>query len=132
MCVTSWTAYARLVRGEILHLKTRDYVVAAQALGAGHLRILCLHIWPNLLSLLVVQASFGMAGAILTESGLSFLGLGAPSNVPTWGALLNAGRRVLIEAPHVSVFAGIAIFVMVLGFNLVADGLRDILNPRRV
>lgn len=131
MCVTSWTAYARLVRGEILHLKTRDYVVAAQALGAGHLRILCLHIWPNLLSLLVVQASFGMAGAILTESGLSFLGLGAPSNVPTWGALLNAGRRVLIEAPHVSIFAGIAIFVMVFGFNLVADGLRDILNPKR-
>lgn len=131
MCITGWTGYARLVRAEVLHLKTRDYVVAATALGARPLRILVIHVWPNLLSLLIVQATFGMAGTIITESGLSFLGLGAPPTVPTWGALLNAGRRSMIEAPHISLFPGLAILVLVLGFNLLGDGLRVWLNPRR-
>lgn len=131
MCVTGWTGYARLVRGEILHLKQREYVVGAQALGANPVRLLVRHIWPNLLGILVVQMTFGMSGTIITESGLSFLGLGAPPTVPTWGSLLNSGRRILTEAPHVSLFPGLAILTLVLGFNLVGDSLRDWLNPRK-
>jgi peptide/nickel transport system permease protein len=131
MCATGWTGYARLVRGEVLHLKTKDYVQAAQATGARTIRILTFHIWPNLLGALLVQASFGMAGTILTESGLSFLGLGAPPTEPTWGSLLNAGRRALIEAPHLSVFPGLAIFLLVLGFNLSGEGLSKLLDPKK-
>ncbi len=130
MCITGWTGYARLVRGEVLHLRHRDYVVGALALGATPLRLIVRHIWPNLLGLLVVQMTFGMSGTIITESGLSFLGLGAPPTVPTWGSLLNSGRRILVEAPHVSLFPGLAILLLVLGFNLVGDSLRDWLNPR--
>jgi peptide/nickel transport system permease protein len=130
MSITGWTGYARLVRGEVLHLKSRDYVLSARALGAPSMRILVRHIWPNLIGLLVVQATFGMAGTILTESGLSFLGLGAPPSIPTWGSLLNTGRRWLIEAPHVSLFPGLAILCLVFGFNLLGDGLRDRLSPR--
>jgi peptide/nickel transport system permease protein len=131
MSLTSWTAYARLVRAEVLHLKSRDFVLGATALGAPPLRVMVIHIWPNLVGPLIVQATFGMAGTIITETGLSFLGLGAPPSVPTWGALLNAGRRVLIEAPHVSLFPGLAILLLVLGFNLVGDGLRDWLDPKK-
>ena len=130
MCITGWTGYARLVRGEVLHLRQREYVVGALAVGASPIRLIVRHIWPNLLGLLVVQMTFGMSGTIITESGLSFLGLGAPPTVPTWGALLNSGRRILVEAPHVSLFPGIAILLLVLGFNLVGDSLRDWLNPR--
>lgn len=131
MCVTGWTGYARLVRGEILHLKQREYVIGALAVGAKPLRLLTRHIWPNLFGILVVQMTFGMSGTIITESGLSFLGLGAPPTVPTWGSLLNSGRRILMEAPHVSLFPGLAILTLVLGFNLVGDSLRDWLNPRK-
>ncbi|HEX4922764.1 MAG TPA: ABC transporter permease [Bdellovibrionales bacterium] len=131
MCLTGWTGYARLVRGEVLHLKARDYVLAARATGAGPARLLVFHIWPNLVGALTVQATFGMAGTVLAESSLSFLGLGAPPTEPTWGSLLNAGRRALIEAPHLSFFPGLAIFILVLGFNLFGDGLRDLLDPKR-
>ena len=130
LCLTGWTGYARLVRGEVLHLKTREYVTAALAVGAPAWRVLLFHVWPNLLGLLVVQMTFGMAGTIVTESGLSFLGLGAPPDVPTWGALLNSGRRYLVEAPHLSIFAGLAIVTLVLGFNLLGDGLRAQINPK--
>ncbi len=129
---TSWTGFARLVRGEILHLKEKEHVQAARAVGAGSLRVMVLHIWPNLLGLLIVQATFSMAGTIIAESGLSFLGLGVPPSLPTWGSLLSSGRRVLSEAPHVSLSAGLAIMLLVLGFNLLGDGLRDVLDPRRV
>lgn len=132
LCLTSWTGYARLVRGEVLHLKEREYVQSARAMGASHLRILIKHIWPNLLGLLIVQSTFAMAGTIISESGLSFLGLGVPASTPTWGSLLNSGRRVMIDAPHVSFSAGFAIMAVVLGFNLLGDGLRDLLDPRRV
>lgn len=131
MCITSWTGFARLVRGEVLHLRAREHVQSARALGAGSFRIVIFHIWPNLLSLLVVQATFAMAGTIISESGLSFLGLGVPSHVPTWGALLNSGRRVMTEAPHIALAPGFAIVTLVLAFNLVGDGLRDHLDPRR-
>jgi peptide/nickel transport system permease protein len=119
------------VRGEVLHLKEREHVQAAKAVGCGPWRITALHIWPNLLSLLIVQATFAMAATIIAESGLSFLGLGVPPTIPTWGSLLSSGRRVLSEAPHVSFAAGIAIMLLVLGFNLLGDGLRDVLDPRR-
>ncbi len=132
MCVTGWTGYARLVRGEVLHLKQREYVIGAKAIGAKPARLLIQHIWPNLFGILVVQMTFGMSGTIITESGLSFLGLGAPPTIPTWGSLLNSGRRILSEAPHVSLFPGLAILTLVLGFNLVGDSLRDWLNPRKL
>ncbi|MCB0412672.1 MAG: ABC transporter permease, partial [Bdellovibrionales bacterium] len=131
MCITSWTGFARLVRGEVLHLREREYVQSARALGAGVLRQLTTHIWPNLVGILLVQATFTMAATIIAESGLSFLGLGAPPETPTWGALLSSGRRILFEAPHVSLFPGLCIVLLVLGFNLFGDGLRDYLDPRR-
>ncbi len=131
MSITGWAGYARLVRGEFLHIKVKDYVSAVKALGAHPVRQIIIHIWPNLVGPLVVQASFAMAGTIISESALSFLGLGAPHSTPTWGALLNAGRKVLIEAPHISIFSGTAIVLLVLGFNLFGDGLRDILDPKK-
>jgi peptide/nickel transport system permease protein len=131
MCVTSWTGFARLIRGEVLHLKEREHVQSARAVGAPSLRIVVKHIWPNLISLVVVQATFSMAGTIIAESGLSFLGLGVPSSTPTWGALLNSGRRVMMEAPHIALAPGLAIVFLVTGFNLLGDGLRDVLDPRR-
>ena len=131
LILTSWTAFARLVRGEVLHLKEREYVQSARAMGASHLRIVAQHIWPNLFSLVIVQATFAMAATIISEAGLSFLGLGVPPETPTWGSLLNSGRRVLLDAPHVSFSAGLAIMTAVLGFNLLGDGLRDFLDPRR-
>ena len=132
LCFTSWTTFARLVRGEVLHLKEREHVQAARAVGAGNLRIISCHIWPNLLGLLTVQATFAMAATIIAESGLSFLGLGVPPSVPTWGSLLSSGRRVMGEAPQISFAAGLAILILVLAFNLLGDGLRDVLDPRRV
>ncbi len=131
MSVTSWTSFARLVRGEVLHLKQREHVQSARAVGAGNLRIIIIHIWPNLLGLVLIQATFAMAGTIISESGLSFLGLGVPSNIPTWGSLLNSGRRVMTEAPMIALAPGIAIIVLVMGFNLLGDGLREHLDPRR-
>lgn len=131
MCVTGWTGYARLVRGEFLHLKTREYVQSAISLGANPLRVIAVHIWPNLTGPLVVQASFGMAGTIIAESSLSFLGLGTPPTEPSWGGLLNAGRKFLVEAPYISIFPGLAIILLVLGFNLFGDGLRDYLDPKK-
>jgi peptide/nickel transport system permease protein len=131
LCLTSWTGFARLVRGEVLHLKEREHVLNAKALGAGSLRLVVSHIWPNLFALLIVQATFAMAGTVISESGLSFLGLGVSPSTPTWGSLLNSGRRVMSEAPHVAFAPGLAIIVLVLGFNLLGDGLRDHLDPRR-
>ena len=129
MSVTGWAGYARLVRGEFLHLMKCEHVIAAQALGVGPLRRVVLHIWPNLLGPLIVQASFGMAATVIAESALSFLGLGAPPEVPTWGRLLYEGQAHLEEAPHISLFPGLAVMLLVLAFNLLGDGLRDYLDP---
>lgn len=131
LCLTGWASYARLVRGEILHLKEKEHVLNATALGLPRWRILVFHIWPNLVAPLVIQASFGMAVTIITESSLSFLGLGVSPKTPTWGALLGAGRQYLIEAPHLSFFPGLFIVLLVLGFNLVGDGLREALDPKK-
>ena len=131
MSLTGWASYARLIRGEFLHLKSKDYVIACKALGAGPLRQIVFHILPNLTGPLVVHSSFSMAGTIISESSLSFLGLGVPPTTPTWGSLLNAGRTVLVEAPYMSIFPGMAIVLLVLGFNLFGDGLRDLLDPQK-
>lgn len=131
MSLTGWAGFARLVRGEVLHLREKEYVLTARALGAGTLRQLAFHVWPNLFGIVVVHSTFALAGTIIAEAGLSFLGLGVPSTTPTWGALLNSGRRFLTEAPHISLFPGAAILILVLGFNLFGDGLRDHLDPRQ-
>jgi peptide/nickel transport system permease protein len=130
MTVTGWAGYARLVRGEVLHLKERDYIRGAEASGASSTRIITRHLWPNLAPVLAIQATFGLAGVILAESGLSFLGLGVPSDTPTWGALMNQGRRFLVEGPHISFFPGLALSILVLSIQLSGEGLRQWLNPR--
>ena len=130
LCVSGWVSYARLVRGQCLALREAEFVMAARALGNGPIRLFFREILPNLVSPVVIQASFGMAGAILAEAGLSFLGLGAPPEVPSWGSMLNQGRHYLLVAPHLSVFPGAAIMAVVLGFNVLGDALRDALDPR--
>lgn len=130
LCLTGWTGYARLVRGEILHLKTKEYVVSARALGTPITRQLYRHIWPNLMGPLLIQATFAMAGTIITESSLSFLGIGVSPSTPTWGSLLSSGRHFLLEAPHLSFFPGVTLFLLVLGLNILGDGLRDHLDPK--
>ncbi len=130
LCVSGWVSYARLVRAKTLELREAEFITAARAIGMGPRRIMLRQILPNVVPLLVIQATFGMAGAILAEAGLSFLGLGAPPGVPSWGSMLNDGREYMLVAPHLSVFPGAAIMLTVLGFNFLGDGLRDRLDPR--
>ena len=130
LCAIGWTGYARLVRGEVLAWREREFVSAAIALGARPLRVVGRHIIPQLLSPLVVQATFGMAGAIVAEASLSFLGLGVQPPTPSWGAMVNEGRSFLLIAPHVALFPGLAMMLTVLGLNLLGDGLRDVLDVR--
>ena len=132
LCITGWTGYARLVRGEVLHLKEKEYILATKSYGAGPLRQVMAHIWPNLIGILVVQSTFTLAGTIIAESGLSFLGLGAPPDTPTWGSLLYSGRRYLSEAPHLSIIPSLCILTLVLGFNLIGDALRDQFDPKKL
>jgi peptide/nickel transport system permease protein len=122
--------FARVVRGPVLALKEREFVEAARALGARASRIIARHVLPNLLSVLVVQTSIALSWAVLTEASLSFLGLSAQPPAPSWGVMLNEGRQNLELAPHLAVFPGLAIMLAVLGFNLLGDGLRDVLDPR--
>lgn len=128
---TGWTSTARLVRGQVLSLSEREYIQAARAIGASSPRILFYHILPSLLTPLLVSISFSLSGVILIEASLSFLGLGAQGETPSWGALLNQGRTVLSEAPHLSIIPGMAIILIVLAFNFLGDGLRDHLDPHR-
>jgi peptide/nickel transport system permease protein len=122
--------FARIVRGPVLALKEREFVEATRALGASARRIVGRHIVPNLASVLVVQTSIALSWAVLTEAALSFLGLSAQPPAPSWGTMLNEGRLNLELAPHMAVFPGLAIMLAVLGFNLLGDGLRDVLDPR--
>jgi len=131
LSLIGWVGYARLVRGQVLRARELDYVQAARALGAGPIRILRRHIVPTAVPALVVQATLGMAGAIIGEAALSFLGLGVQPPTPSWGAMLNGGREHILDAPHVTVFPGLAIAILVVGFNFVGDGLRDVLDPRQ-
>jgi peptide/nickel transport system permease protein len=128
--VTSWMGVARLVRGQFLNLKEADYAVSAKALGASDLRIIFLHILPNAMAPVYVSAVLGIAGAILVESSLSFLGLGVQPPMPSWGSVLMAGKDNIEIAWWLSLFPGIAILITVLGYNLLGEGLQDALNPR--
>jgi len=132
LSVIGWVGYARLVRGQALRAREFDFVQAARALGAGSRRIVLRHILPTALPAVVVQATLGMAGAIIAEAALSFLGLGVQPPTPSWGTMLDAGRSHLFDAPHLTIFPGLAIAVLVLGFNFLGDGLRDRVDPKLV
>jgi len=125
-----WVGYARLVRGQVLAAREREFVEAARALGASDLRIIVRHILPNIIQPVIVQAAIGMAGAILAEATMSFLGLGVPPPTASWGAMLNDGRAHLFDAPHLVLFPAVAVMLAVLSFNFIGDALRDYLDPR--
>jgi peptide/nickel transport system permease protein len=130
LIVTGWAGYARLARAQILQAKEMEYVLAARSLGASPARILVRHLLPNILQPVLVQATIGMAGAILAESTLSFLGVGVLAPMASWGAMLNDARSHLFDAPHMVIFPALAIMVAVLAFNLLGDALRDWMDPR--
>jgi peptide/nickel transport system permease protein len=130
LTIIGWVGYARLVRGQVLRAREFEYVQAARALGAGTARILWKHVVPTAVPAVVVQATLGMAGAIIGEASLSFLGLGVQPPTPSWGTMLSGGRAHILDAPHLTVFPGLAIALLVLGFNFLGDGLRDRLDPR--
>lgn len=130
LSIGGWVGYARLVRAQVLAVREREFVEAARAIGASDLRIFVRHILPNILQPLIVQAAIGMAGAVLAEATLSFLGLGVPPPAASWGAMLNDARPFLFDAPHLVVFPAIAVALCVLSFNFLGDALRDYLDPR--
>jgi len=125
-----WVGYARLVRGQVLAVREREFVEAAQALGASDLRVIVRHILPNIIQPVIVQAAIGMAGAILAEATMSFLGLGVPPPTASWGVMLNDSRAHLFDAPHLVLFPAAAVMLAVLSFNFIGDALRDYLDPR--
>jgi peptide/nickel transport system permease protein len=125
-----WVGYARLVRGQILKVREIEYVTAARALGARSLRVIAVHLLPNVINPVIVMATLGLAGAILAEASLSFLGLGVQPPTPSWGAMLSTGRRYLGLANHLAIFPGIAIMIAVMGLNFLGDGLIDALDPK--
>ena len=133
LCIIGWVGYARLIRGQVLKVREYDFVQAARALGASDTRILLIHILPNAIQPFIVQASLGMAGAVLSEAALSFLGLGVPPPAPSWGVMIEEARDLstLQAAPHALIFPGIAIALTVLAFNFIGDGLREYLDPRQ-
>jgi peptide/nickel transport system permease protein len=128
--VVSTPTFARLAHGQTLSVREREYVKAARVAGAGPWRMMLRHILPNIAAPIIVQASLAAAFAILAEAGLSFLGLGVRPPTPSWGSMLRTGQQYLNVAPWLSLFPGIAIFLAVLGFNLLGDGLREALDPR--
>jgi len=130
LIITGWAGYARLARAQVLKVKELEFILAARSLGAPHLRILARHLLPNILQPVLIQATIGMAGAILAESTLSFLGLGVLAPVPSWGAMLNDARSHLFDAPHMVIFPALAVMTAVLAFNLLGDAWRDWLDPR--
>jgi peptide/nickel transport system permease protein len=131
LALIGWVGYARLVRGQVLKVREFDFVTAARAIGSSDARIIFRHILPNAIQPLIVQASLGMAGAVLAEASLSFLGLGVPPPTPSWGAMLNDARSYLNVAPHLLIFPGLAVMLTVMAFNFVGDGLREWLDPKQ-
>lgn len=125
LCLIGWTGYARLVRGEIIALRQREFIQAARALGARPARVIGRHLLPNLIAPMLIQATFGLAAAIIAEGSLSFLGLGVEPPTPSWGAMLNDGRQFLLVAPHLTAYPGLAIMFTVLALNLVGDALQE-------
>jgi peptide/nickel transport system permease protein len=130
LVITGWAGYARLARAQVLKVRELEFMLAVRSLGASHVRILATHLLPNILQPVLIQATIGMAGAILAESTLSFLGLGVLAPVPSWGAMLNDARSHLFDAPHLVVFPALAVMMAVLAFNLLGDAWRDWLDPR--
>ncbi len=130
LSISGWVGYARLVRAQVMAVRRREFVEAARALGASDLRLMLRHILPNILQPLIVQAAIGMAGAVLAEATLSFLGLGIPAPAPSWGSMLNEARTHLFDSPHMVVFPALAVMLAVLSFNFIGDALRDYLDPR--
>lgn len=131
LSISGWVNYARLVRAQVMAIRQREFVEAARSLGASDRRVLLQHILPNILPPLLVQASVGMAGAVLSEATLSFLGLGVPPPAPSWGAMLNDARSHLFDSPHLVFFPATAVMLLVLAFNFVGDSLRDHFDPRQ-
>jgi peptide/nickel transport system permease protein len=131
LCIIGWVGYARVMRGQVLKVREYDFVQAARALGASNLRILFVHILPNAIQPLIVQSSLGMAGAVLSEASLSFLGLGIPPPAPSWGTMIEEARQLFSVYPHVLFFPGAAIALTVLAFNFIGDGLREYLDPKQ-
>jgi len=125
-----WVGYARLVRAQVLAVREREFVEAAHALGASDLRIIFTHILPNIIQPVIVQAAIGMAGAVLAEATMSFLGLGVPPPTASWGSMLNDARSHLFDAPHLVIFPAVTVMLAVLAFNFIGDALRDFLDPR--
>ena len=130
LAITGWPGYCRVMRGQVLSIKGNDFVEAARAIGVTDAGIILRHILPNCLAPIIVMATLGMGRIIVAAAGLSFLGLGAQPPQPEWGAMLNAGRAFILRAPLLSVVPGLAIMLVVLGFNFLGDGLRDVLDPR--
>jgi peptide/nickel transport system permease protein len=130
LAVIGWVGYARLVRGQVLKVREMEYVTAAKALGAQSARVISRHVLPNVLNPVIVMATLGLAGAILSEAALSFLGLGVQPPTPSWGAMLTAGRRYLGMANHLAIWPGVAIMIAVMGLNFLGDGLIDALDPK--
>lgn len=131
LVLIGWTGYARLVRGQVLQMREREFVQASRVVGVRGGWIVMRHVLPNVLPTLLVQASLGMAGAILAEASLSFLGLGIQPPTPSWGAMINAGRSHLLDAPHLTLVPGLAILLTVMGLNFLGDALADRLDPQR-
>lgn len=125
-----WVGYARLVRAQVLAVREKEFVEAAHALGASDLRIVLTHILPNIIQPVIVQAAIGMAGAVLAEATMSFLGLGVPPPTASWGSMLNDARSHLFDAPHLVIFPAVTVMLAVLAFNFIGDALRDFLDPR--
>ena len=130
LSIGGWVGYARLVRAQVLATREREFIEAARALGASDWRVITRHILPNMIQPVIVQAAIGMAGAILAEATMSFLGLGVPPPAASWGSMLNDGRAHLFDAPHLVLFPAIAVMLAVLSFNFIGDALRDYLDPR--
>jgi peptide/nickel transport system permease protein len=130
LSIGGWVGYARLVRAQVLATKEREFVEAARALGASDFRIIVRHILPNIVQPVIVQAAIGMAGAVLAEATMSFLGLGVPPPAASWGTMLNDARSHLFDAPHMVLFPAAAVMLAVLSFNFIGDGLRDYMDPR--
>jgi len=130
LCIGGWVGYARLVRAQVLAVKEKEFVEAARALGASEWRIVTRHILPNIIQPVIVQAAIGMAGAVLAEATMSFLGLGVPPPTASWGSMLNDGRAHLFDAPHLVLFPALAVMLAVLSFNFIGDALRDYMDPR--
>jgi peptide/nickel transport system permease protein len=130
LAISGWVGYARLVRAQVMAVKEREFVEAARALGASDFRVMTRHILPNILQPLIVQAAIGMAGAVLAEATLSFLGLGVPPPAASWGSMLNDARSHLFDSPHLVFFPAMAVMLCVLSFNFIGDALRDYLDPR--